>query len=242
MNENILFRGSDSGKLLLACTNSNIHVRPLPYVCQPCGGCDLLCFEDIFSFWFVSLRHASLSICKDCCKLLKTTTRRGIRHCTPSGSQWAHLFPGTGTQEHASGYHQPLIQFFWLLPDQWGPFFTNVIARHTLRHATGILTFRLRLRDGTYFTFQLHARTVTDPSITPWSFFFHFQANGSRISPGSFATMSFSKPTTHPTMHSLFSVTSDTGLTLDASIYLGRFDIILCRRIKDEDGLFPFSL
>ena len=38
------------GRLQMRCTVCNIHVRDIGSICQLCGGCKLICLEDIFSF------------------------------------------------------------------------------------------------------------------------------------------------------------------------------------------------
>ena len=34
----------------MQCKDCGIHVRPITMICQPCGGCELYCFEDFLDF------------------------------------------------------------------------------------------------------------------------------------------------------------------------------------------------
>ena len=81
VEHNSLFRGHISGHIHLSCNHCSIHVRHIKHVCQPCGGCDLLCFEDIFSFWLFF--HSVWWI--DCC--LKASTV----HMRLNPTEWTRL-------------------------------------------------------------------------------------------------------------------------------------------------------
>ncbi|KAM7426659.1 hypothetical protein ABFA07_022084 [Porites harrisoni] len=47
---NIIDYSCSDGTLWLKCQDCQIHVRPVKFVCQLCGGCDIYCFEDFVDF------------------------------------------------------------------------------------------------------------------------------------------------------------------------------------------------
>ena len=50
INNNEINYHTRDGKLRMQCKDCGIHVRPITMTCQPCGGCELYCFEDFLDF------------------------------------------------------------------------------------------------------------------------------------------------------------------------------------------------
>ena len=50
IRDNTIYYNRMDGTLQLSCNICNIHVRYVTQICQPCGGCELYCFEDIMYF------------------------------------------------------------------------------------------------------------------------------------------------------------------------------------------------
>ena len=54
------------GRLQMLCTVCHIHVRDIALICQLCGGCELICWEDIFHFsFFIGFLSAFTSLSPD---------------------------------------------------------------------------------------------------------------------------------------------------------------------------------